>query len=471
MADVLTRRDIWSLEDEGPWHPITEAYARGVAVMQQRDPGDPTSWAHQAAIHGASTGDWRTQCQHNSWYFLPWHRMYLYYLEEIVRAALQEVPEVSADVRDTWTLPYWDYARGGRFATLPAAFREQTLADGQTPNALFVAERADFINDGDGLTPEEADSTNALRQALFSDPRAPAFGGAVTGLNHFSEDAAAQPGALELAPHNVVHSTIGGLMGDFDTAGLDPVFWMHHANIDRLWSVWMAQDGRANPDDTRWTSERFTFSDAAGNQVTKDASEVVDSVAGLQYNYENQEPPAAAPRRRRAAMTSQRPPDHPPELVGASDAAVDIDGDGAAIAFEIGAATGPARRGVTAGAGPRMYLNLEGVEGERDPGVAYGVYLNLPDADGDGEPERHRVGNVSFFGIEKAAGVDDDAAHPLSYAFDVTDVVERLREEGHWDPARVSVTISPLRKVTRRGVTGEPSRAPVKVGRIGLYSH
>src|SRR5262245_64724764 len=79
VAD-LVRRDIWVLEEEsGPWHPITEAYARAVGVMQARQPDEPTSWAYQAAVHGAPPGRPRgqfvDQCQHNTWFFLSWHRM------------------------------------------------------------------------------------------------------------------------------------------------------------------------------------------------------------------------------------------------------------------------------------------------------------------------------------------------------------------------------------------------------------
>ena len=74
------------------------------------------------------------------------------------------------------------------------------------------------------------------------------FGGPVTGWHH-------DPGvfgALEQTPHNDVHGLVGGpsgFMGAFDTAPLDPVFWLHHANIDRLWAVWLAQPNRSNPAD------------------------------------------------------------------------------------------------------------------------------------------------------------------------------------------------------------------------------
>ncbi|QRV78699.1 tyrosinase [Ceratobasidium sp. AG-Ba] len=41
-------------------------------------------------------------------------------------------------------------------------------------------------------------------------------------------------------PHNRVHLIVGGLghMGDNDTAGFDPIFFLHHCNVDRLLSFW-----------------------------------------------------------------------------------------------------------------------------------------------------------------------------------------------------------------------------------------
>ena len=90
MAEAVIRRDVWGLEEEQSWHPILEAYAFAVAAMQERDSEDPTSWAYQAAVHGVATGeppdDFRNQCQHRTWFFLPWHRMYLAYFEQIVES-------------------------------------------------------------------------------------------------------------------------------------------------------------------------------------------------------------------------------------------------------------------------------------------------------------------------------------------------------------------------------------------------
>ena len=76
VAGPLIRRDVWGLEEEGgTWHPIVQAYALAVGAMQGRDGEDPTSWEYQAAVHGVRSGrppdDFRNQCQHNTWFFLP----------------------------------------------------------------------------------------------------------------------------------------------------------------------------------------------------------------------------------------------------------------------------------------------------------------------------------------------------------------------------------------------------------------
>src|SRR5687767_10300702 len=87
----VTRRDVATLDANGS---EMTALRRGVAVMQQLsldDPADPRGWRFQANIHGAppeegSNPAWR-QCQHGSFFFLPWHRMYLYWFERILRWA------------------------------------------------------------------------------------------------------------------------------------------------------------------------------------------------------------------------------------------------------------------------------------------------------------------------------------------------------------------------------------------------
>ncbi|HEU4945001.1 MAG TPA: tyrosinase family protein, partial [Solirubrobacterales bacterium] len=104
----LIRREVRSLSPEDK---ILHAYSEAVRVMQERSDEDPTSWYYQAAIHGneeASPQPLWNQCKHGTWFFVAWHRMYLYYFEQIVRAAIEKLggPE-------DWAIPYWNYGLNG----------------------------------------------------------------------------------------------------------------------------------------------------------------------------------------------------------------------------------------------------------------------------------------------------------------------------------------------------------------------
>src|SRR5215207_1721823 len=117
-AEPRVRRDVQSLIDEGPsGMKVLEDYATAIAKMQALDdeadgePTDPRSWRFQAAIHGfpgqtptlKDPRHW-SSCRHNSWFFLPWHRVYLHYFERMIQFHLDD---------PTWALPYWDYTKVG----------------------------------------------------------------------------------------------------------------------------------------------------------------------------------------------------------------------------------------------------------------------------------------------------------------------------------------------------------------------
>jgi polyphenol oxidase len=81
-----------------------------------------------------------------------------------------------------------------------------------------------------------------------------------------------QAGQLEAGPHGLVHlwttdpKNFSGLadMGMLAAAAFDPVFFAHHANIDRLWTVWAGMAGHANPSNDRWLNQQpFYFYDQA----------------------------------------------------------------------------------------------------------------------------------------------------------------------------------------------------------------
>jgi Common central domain of tyrosinase len=107
---TYVRREVWGLEATTIFDPITLAYAKAIKVMQARPASDPTSWAWQAAVHGTFAApppgaNWNA-CQHQGWFFLSWHRMYLYFFERIVRKAV-----LDAGGPADFALMYWNYDR------------------------------------------------------------------------------------------------------------------------------------------------------------------------------------------------------------------------------------------------------------------------------------------------------------------------------------------------------------------------
>lgn len=186
--------------------------------------------------------------------------MYLYFFERIVRAA-------SGD--PNFALPYWDYGGPIAHRTIPPPFRAPSNAS----NPLWDGTRSAALNHPtipSALPASAVNSTTCLGPLTF------------TGHQN----------SVNGTPHGVIHSTIGaggGNMGAFATAGQDPIFWLHHCNIDRLWEKWLAQGGgRVNPiGDPTWMNTNFTFADENGNLVQMSGDEILYTVNQLNYQYED----------------------------------------------------------------------------------------------------------------------------------------------------------------------------------------
>lgn len=460
-TETLVRRSVWELEGEQPWHPILLAFAQAVRGLQARGPDEQTSWAYQAAIHGTASvppaQGWN-QCQHGGWFFLPWHRLYLYYFERIVRSVV-----VRQGGPQDWALPYWDYDAGGNSNTLPPSFRQQTLPDG-TPNPLFVTARNPAVNAGAGLPPQATSAAAAMRMTNYVPPPLPGFGGGQTnGPQHFFNAF----GALEQTPHNVVHVLVGGLMTNPNTAALDPIFWLHHCNIDRLWMEWNAAGG-VNPDSAAWTAQTFELFDENGAPETRPLSDADDPIGVMGYRYDTValERPAVGFE----AMAEPSGAGSEPEVVGAADEPVVLVGGSQSVDVPIDAwAARDAAERAAPSDGGRVYLSLEHVNAETTPSQAYAVYLEAP-----GGERRYHVGNMALFGIEElheARG--EHGPHHQRFVYDVTDVAADLGGARALEVLRV--TFEQLGYET--GVAEQPEAVapeteivPIQVGRVTLRS-
>ena len=187
-----------------------------------------------------------------------------------------------------------------------------------------------------------------------------------------------------------------------------------------------------------------------------------------------------------------------PLLIGTNDRPVEVGRHGATTTLAVtpvpDVPEGLAARSLAA---PRMYLNVTDIEGTRNPGVVFGVYLNLPDnrppspptpptprlpglhqdaarstpaADSAAPLDRadHLAGLISFFGIEDTdpatAAATRKEPHGMRYSFDVTDVVDRLRSAGHWQDGTMRVTLLPRHARRRAGTSG---RRRARAGQSG----
>lgn len=473
IDSVITRvrHNIWTLDAADHWHPTILAYARGVQVLIDRanaDPLDPIGWVYQAAVHGTDVNpdSFRNVCQHFSWFFLPWHRMYLEWFERIIRSAIQDIDGIDDVTKLTWALPYWNYSSDDvARRRLPKAFLDTTLPDGVTPNALRVPGRT--LNNGSALPASAVALTNALAPVTFAGVGG--FAGGRTGFSHAGEDPGQAMGPLEGTPHGSVHVQVGGLMGSFNTAALDPIFWLHHANIDRLWEVWRTMPGRVNTTETAWlTGVTFHFHDENAGALDEKVEDVLETVTQLRYNYED----IAAPDALEAAMAPAPEPENPPELVGATDSAVALTGDTASVSIGISTPEGP----LADAALPVSYafLQIEDATSDAPAGVTYGVYLNVP----DGEPatdDAHYVGVASFFGIEETRNPDNEHGG-MRLSFDITDLYQRLVAEGRWND-QVTVTfvaqyVEPPEDALEMPDDEEPTTQDpgnVRVGRVSVF--
>ncbi|KAF6163119.1 hypothetical protein GIB67_024983 [Kingdonia uniflora] len=105
-------------------------------------------------------------------------------------------------------------------------------------------------------------------------------------------------GALENLPHGPVHLWVGDRtqpngedMGNFYSAARDPVFYSHHSNCDRMWSVWKDLGGkRKDFTDPDWLNSGFLFYDENADLVRVKVKDCLDE-KNLRYMYQEVEIP------------------------------------------------------------------------------------------------------------------------------------------------------------------------------------
>ena len=213
-GDLKQRKRLSSLTDD-ELKALREAFRRSMETFDSR------GYGHFASLHGFPDPGY---CEHRNQLFLPWHRGYLYHFE---RSLQDLVPGV--------TLPWWDWTES---AELPAAYADETAPDGE-PNPLHSAP---VVAAGGMRQPDWPERTSRQPGAGGALPTQAEVDEAMTRSANFDDFTF----ALEQL-HNAVHRFVGGQMRDQRFAGWDPVFWAHHAMVDRLWALWQLSHPGDNP--------------------------------------------------------------------------------------------------------------------------------------------------------------------------------------------------------------------------------
>jgi tyrosinase len=198
---------------------MVKDYSKAVDAMKKLPQSDPRNWIQQANIHN-------NFCPHDNWWFLPWHRAYLFYFENICRDVLHD---------SSFALPYWDWTR---LPQIPGPF-----LDTQSP--LWDNGRE---NNGNIQLGPEIVGPNVISGLVGSGALVDLFSSPTTNDDQRQH---MLTGTLESTPHNGVHASILGDMGTY-LSPLDPIFWLHHCNVDRIWASWAKQNNNLAPTANLW---------------------------------------------------------------------------------------------------------------------------------------------------------------------------------------------------------------------------
>ncbi len=203
-------------------------------------------WHHRAMMVETPSGNmWGRNAAHQGPVFGPWHRLLLLVFEFQMRRVLQE---------DNFRLPYWNWGADAGAPFQSPVWSAEILGGSGTPvtsgpfrqgggwtvqltqngnsNDLVRVDRG--LRRNFGQFASDLPANPEVRGYIANNPVYATFPWADTPQTEgFRID-------LEIPLHNTIHRWVSGDMMT-TTSPNDPVFFLHHANIDRIWSAWQTE--------------------------------------------------------------------------------------------------------------------------------------------------------------------------------------------------------------------------------------
>ncbi|KAI9806662.1 MAG: hypothetical protein M1825_006119 [Sarcosagium campestre] len=336
-----TRREIRDFQTTGAaW----DLYLQALQQFELKNQNDQFSFYQVAGIHGrpfvnwdGSSGPYNTgYCTHSSIIFPPWHRPYLALYEQLLynnaKAIAAKYPSSSraryVEAARTFRIPYWDWAKN---AKMPNNVNVRTISVNtptgrktidnplysykfhvRNPNSQFPSSDGDIARYQQTVRYPDANGNsrpNAVNDQLLANQanlhdrtyllltRQPSY--APFSNTGYTDNRGQTYDSLE-AIHNDIHGLTGngGHMSYVPYSAFDPIFWLHHTNVDRIFALWQAiypnsyVGSQTNPFGTRTNAPggvenvntRLTpfRKDAAGNYWTSASAR---SLKTFKYTY------------------------------------------------------------------------------------------------------------------------------------------------------------------------------------------
>jgi tyrosinase len=222
-----------------------------VGVTQLKDParfpwpGQPglsiydvfVFWHHQAMMLMTPPMQTDRNAAHSGPAFLPWHRYFLIAIEGFLQQAVNDtnfrIPywdwSADADLPNPSTSPIWDNANLGRF--VGANWRVRLAMNASTGDLQFVDRQLQRNLGAGGGLPTRQQVRAAVRDQTVYD-QTPFSSSSPGGARNHVEG---WIGSARI--HNNVHVWVSGDMR-LSSSPNDPVFFLHHCNVDRIWAAW-----------------------------------------------------------------------------------------------------------------------------------------------------------------------------------------------------------------------------------------
>jgi tyrosinase len=257
-------------------------------------------WDSITQLHGNAVGT-----AHGTDQFLHWHRMYLFDLETMLQAAAN-----SCEV----TLPYWNWALDfedstnqavwgpNRYGSLDiqgeisfANLYEYNILPAWLPPAIpfFASSPGRIVSNGKFGPGSEFDNADRQTPILRNWAQVPVSGVSIQTLQRQLEivsdrninipeefpmlnNLTGWNGFVNVLEqfHGRMHGVIGGFMGGLFTSSYDPIFFAHHAHIDKIWKDWQDTHLDVEGDERFFASDMVMGNLLCGQAIHDDHSGV-----------------------------------------------------------------------------------------------------------------------------------------------------------------------------------------------------